>query len=67
MIALFQEHFVRTGDLPEDVARVLPQAFARRQRSDYADFADAQPTDVQALREQVERFVSACEELVNRA
>ena len=67
VIALFQEHFVRTGDVPEDIARVLPQAFARRQRSDYADYADAQATDVQALREQVERFVGVCEEFVRRA
>jgi uncharacterized protein (UPF0332 family) len=67
VIALFQEHFVRTGEMPEDLARVLPPAFARRQRSDYADFGEAQAAEVQTLRDQVERFVGACEEIVNRA
>ena len=49
-----------------DIARALPQAFARRQRSDYGDFAEAQMTEVQTLRDAVERFVRACEEVVNR-
>ena len=31
VIALFQEHFVKTGAVPPDIARALPQAFARRQ------------------------------------
>lgn len=66
VIALFQEHFVRTGTVQPDTARALAQAFARRQRSDYGDFADAEATEVQALREQVDRFVRACEEIVNR-
>jgi uncharacterized protein len=65
-IALFQEHFVKTGVVAQETARALPQAFSRRQRSDYGDFADAEADEVQALREQVERFVRACEEVVNR-
>ena len=65
VIALFQEHFVKTGAVPPEVARALPQAFARRQRSDYGDFADAQASEVQVLRDEVERFVAACEEVVN--
>ena len=66
VIALFQEHFVRTGAVAPDIARALPQAFARRQRGDYGDFAEAQMTEVQTLRDAVERFVLACEEVVNR-
>ena len=66
VIALFQEHFVKAGVVAEDVARALPQAFARRQRSDCGDFAEAQMTEVQTLRDAVERFVRACEEVVNR-
>ena len=65
VIALFQEHFVKTGVVAADIARALPQAFARRQRSDYGDFAEAQMTEVEALRDAVERFVRACEEVVN--
>ena len=42
IIALFQEHFVKTGTVSPEIARALPQAFARRQRSDYDDFADVE-------------------------
>ena len=66
VIALFQEHFVKTGTVSPEIARALPQAFARRQRSDYDDFADVEGHEFTALREQVERFVLACEEAVNR-
>ena len=67
VITLFQEHFVKTGTVSSDIARALPQAFARRQRSDYDDFAEVQVHEIKALREQVERLVHACEEAVNRA
>jgi uncharacterized protein (UPF0332 family) len=67
VIALFQEHFVKTEAVPADIARALAQAFARRQRSDYADFAEAEAADVQTLRDDIERFVRACEDAVNRA
>jgi uncharacterized protein (UPF0332 family) len=66
VIALFQELFVRTGVVPADIARALPQAFSRRQRSDYGDFADAEASEVKALRNAVGEFVQACEEVVNQ-
>lgn len=50
VIALFQEHYVKPGLVQPEVARILPQAFARRQRADYGDFADAQESDVVPLR-----------------
>ena len=65
VIALFQEHFVKPGTVPADIARALPQAFARRQRTDYGDFAEAQEADVQTLRGDVERFVNTCAAVVN--
>ena len=66
VIALFQEYYVKPGLVPAEVARVLPQAFARRQRADYGDFAEAQEGDVQTLRGDVERFLNSCAEIVNR-
>lgn len=67
VIALFQEHFVKTDAVPAGTARALAQAFSRRQRSDYGDFADAEASEVQLLRDAVDRFIDACEEVVNRA
>jgi uncharacterized protein (UPF0332 family) len=67
VIALFQEHYVKTGIVSQDVARTLPQAFARRQRSYYGNFADAQPADVQSLRVRVIQFIDACEAVVRSA
>ena len=66
VIALFQEHYVKPGTVSADIARVLPQAFARRQRADYGDFSEAQEADVQTLRGDVERFLDVCGEVVNR-
>lgn len=64
VISLFQEHFVKTGIVSPDVARALPQAFARRQRSDYDDFTEVHADEVKALRDQVKQLVSACQEAI---
>lgn len=41
VIALFQEHFLKTGLIPPDVARALPRAFEKRQTSDYGDLTSS--------------------------
>ena len=61
VIALFQQHFVKTGIVPEETARVLPRAFTKRQVSDYSDFAETKADEVRALRDDVQRFIGACE------
>lgn len=64
VIALFQEHFVRTGLVPTDTARALPRAFEKRQTSDYGDFSEPSSDEVLALRGQVEAFVRTCQQAV---
>jgi len=66
VIALFQEHFVRTGIVPTDTARALPRAFEKRQTSDYGDFSDPSSEEVLSLRAQVETFVRTCEQTVQK-
>lgn len=66
VIALFQEHFVRTGLIPTDTARALPRAFEKRQTSDYGDFSEPSRDEVLSLRDQVEVFVRFCEKLVQK-
>ena len=66
VIALFQEHFVRTGLVSTDTARALPRAFEKRQTSDYGDFSEPSSDEVLSLRSQVEAFVRACEQAVHK-
>ena len=66
VIALFQEHFVRTELIPNDIARALPRAFEKRQTSDYGDFSEPTREEVLSLRDQARAFVVSCEKaLVN--
>jgi uncharacterized protein (UPF0332 family) len=67
VIALFQKHFVSSGIISDDVARVLPQAFARRQVTDYGDFTQATAEEVTQLREEIVRFLSACERMLDES
>ena len=64
VIALFQEHFVRTGLVSTDVARALPRAFEKRQTSDYGDFSEPSSAEVLSLRDQVQVLVRSCEQVV---
>jgi len=64
VIALFQEHFVKTGLISTEVARALPRAFEKRQTSDYGDFSEPTSEEVLSLRDQVQAFVTACEAVV---
>ena len=64
VIALFQEHFVRSGLIPADVARALPRAFEKRQTSDYGDFSEPGEAEVLSMRDQVDAFVQQCDEIV---
>jgi len=61
VIALFQEHFVKTGLISTEVARALPRAFEKRQTSDYGDLSEPTSKEVLSLRDQVQVFVTACE------
>jgi len=64
VISLFQEHFVRTGSVLQETARVLPRLFEKRQTTDYGDYAEATHDEVASLRVQVEGFLKACENLL---
>src|SRR5688572_18098055 len=44
--SLFNQHYVRTGVVPRDLARLYNDLFERRQESDYADFVRFQAGQV---------------------
>ena len=64
VIALFQQHYVKTGLLAPEIARVLPRTFEKRLNSDYEDFAELSAADARAVHVEVESFVAACERLL---
>ena len=66
VISLFQQHFVRTGVISSDTARVLPRAFEKRQTSDYDDFSEPSNEEVLSLRSQVQAFLHSCEEVLKQ-
>jgi uncharacterized protein (UPF0332 family) len=64
VIALFQQHFVKSGDFPADIARALPRSFEKRLSSDYSDFAEISAEEVERVRTEVHAFVDACRQLL---
>lgn len=66
VIALFQQHFVKSGDFPVEIARALPRSFEKRLSSDYSDFVDISTDEVERVRTEVHAFVDACREFLAR-
>jgi uncharacterized protein (UPF0332 family) len=66
VIALFQQHFVKTGVVPGAIGKALPRSFEARQTSDYADVTDADEETVRRLRTEVAAFVVTCEHVVEQ-
>lgn len=64
VIALFQRHFVKTGDFPADTARALPRSFEKRLSSDYSDFVEIGAEEVERVRADVHAFVDVCREFL---
>jgi uncharacterized protein (UPF0332 family) len=65
-IALFQQHFVKTGVISVDVARALPRAFEKRQNSDYEDFAEITAEEAGRVAVEVPAFVEECAKALER-
>lgn len=63
--SLFNRHYVRTGVVPRDLARLYNDLFERRQESDYTDFVHFQSDQVRPWIPQTEAFVSYMASLLN--
>lgn len=66
VIALFQQHFVKTGEFSSEVARALPRSFEKRLSSDYSDFVEITQDEVLRIKSDVHSFVTACREYLAR-
>lgn len=67
VVALFQQHFVKTAAVDPAIARTLPHAFEIRLESDYLDESDPTEDQVLRLKEEVRRFVTECQNALERA
>lgn len=66
VIALFQRHFVRTGLVDSHTAQTLARAFAKRQITDYADFATVTAEEAMEIQVAVEVFIGECARVLGR-
>ena len=66
VIALFQKEFVRIGLFTTDIAKALPRAFEKRQKSDYGDFSTVTRKKAQTIRGEVSKFIDECEQVLAR-
>ena len=62
--SLFNRHYVKTGEVPRDLACIYNDLFERRQEGDYLDFVSFQGSQVLPWISQTEAFL---EYLVNLA
>lgn len=60
VISLFQKHFVKAGLFAAEIAKALPRAFEKRQKSDYGDFSTVTAREARGIREEVKVFMDEC-------
>ena len=63
--SLFNLHFVKTGVVPKELARIYNDLFERRQESDYTDFITFKESQIQPFIPQAEEFVERISILVH--
>jgi uncharacterized protein (UPF0332 family) len=55
--SLFNQHFVKTGKIPEELAQLYNDIFERCQESDYMDFITFEESQIILWLPEVEKFV----------
>ncbi len=65
-MALFNEHFVKTGKIPVESGRFYSRMFEFRQKSDYGDFVTFEETKVKEWLAQAEQFLATIEDAIDR-
>jgi len=64
--SLLNMYFVKTGEVPKDMARIYNDLFERRQEGDYDDFVAFDPVDVQVWIVEAESFVQHVSNLISK-
>lgn len=66
VISLFNKHFVKTGTIEPDKAKILKKSFEKRQDIDYEDFVEITRPEVENLKEKVLAFIDTCEKVLEQ-
>lgn len=61
VIALFQQHFVKTGLMDPGIAKFLSRSFEKRLETGYEDFVSVSSATVDEVQRQVRAFLNACQ------
>jgi uncharacterized protein (UPF0332 family) len=66
VLALFDQHFVKTKILPKEMSKFLRKVFDMRQTADYEEEAELTREDAQMSLELAEKFISSAEEKLSQ-
>ena len=64
--SLFNRHYVKTGKIPKDLARIYNDLFERRQEGDYIDFVRFQESQVLPWISEAEKLVEYVRRLAEK-
>jgi uncharacterized protein (UPF0332 family) len=64
--SLFNKHYVKTGKIPKDLARIYNDLFERRQEGDYIDFVKFQESQVLPWISEAEQLIEHITSLVEK-
>ncbi len=64
--SLFNRHYVKTGKIPKDLARIYNDLFEKRQESDYIDFVRFQKSQVLPWISKTEQLIGYIASLVDK-
>ncbi len=59
--SLFNEHFINTGIIPNELGKFYGKIFNQRMEQDYDDYAEVENIDLQSYLEQTKNFLKAIE------
>lgn len=66
VISLFNKHFVKTGIIEPDKAKILKRSFEKRQDIDYEDFVEITRQEVEGIKDKVLEFMNECEKALEQ-
>lgn len=64
VVALFNEHFIKTGLLAKEVYQIIASAKAKRERADYEDYVEFGKEETEEQLKKSKEFVKAAENLL---